>query len=148
LFGERDDQEWETALFDYGRTLPHEYRGSDNRLFTTCPTVSPAGDELAADFAETPISAEGPGDVEMPDCLFLATDRISDPRIDPAEPESAVAEELVEFPDVAYAIARGAVPDNEPIRAVQNNCDLYRSGSICIVFEPGRFINEMDGLSA
>ena len=261
LFGERDDQEWETDLFGYGRTFPHEYRGPDNRFFTTYLTVSPAGDELTADFAKTLISAEGLGDDEIPDYLaisfssndyvghifgpssleaednllrldrtladlfafvdreigldntlivlsadhgapeapgylaslgmptgyvspdswdtepaiarlkqrfgikgklvetyshpylFLATDLINDPRIDLAELEAAVAEELVEFPDVAYAIpstaiARGAVPDNELIQAVQNNYNPARSGNIYVVFEPGRFINEMDGLSA
>jgi len=85
--------------------------------------------------------------------IYLASDLLDDPDIDLAELEAAVAEELEAFPDVAYAIPstaieRGAVPENALIRAVRNNYNPARSGNVYVVFKPGRFINDLDGLSA
>jgi predicted AlkP superfamily pyrophosphatase or phosphodiesterase len=84
--------------------------------------------------------------------IYLASDLLDDPEIDLAELEAAVAEELVAFPDVAYAIPstdikRGAAPENALIRAVRNNYNTARSGNVYVVFKPGRFINDFDGLS-
>jgi len=84
--------------------------------------------------------------------IYLASDVIDDSEIDLAELEAAVAEELVAFPDVAYAIPstaikRGRVPENALIRAVRNNYNTARSGNVYVVFKPGRFINDFDGLS-
>lgn len=84
--------------------------------------------------------------------VYLASDLLRDPKIDLAELEAAVAEELVSFPDVAYAIPstaikRGAAPENALIRAVRNNYNTARSGNVYVVFKPGRFINDFDGLS-
>ncbi len=84
--------------------------------------------------------------------IYLASDVMDDPEIDLAELEAAVAEELVAFPDVAYAIPstaikRGSVPENALIRAVRNNYNTARSGNVYVVFKPGRFINDFDGLS-
>jgi predicted AlkP superfamily pyrophosphatase or phosphodiesterase len=84
--------------------------------------------------------------------VYLASDLLRDPKIDLAELEAAVAEELVTFPDVAYAIPstaikRGAAPENALIRAVRNNYNTARSGNVYVVFKPGRFINDFDGLS-
>jgi predicted AlkP superfamily pyrophosphatase or phosphodiesterase len=261
LFGERDDQPWETDLSGYGRTFPHAFQGPDNRFFTTYLTISPAGDELTADFATALIAAEGLGDDEITDYLaisfsstdyvghmfgpsslesednilrldrtlaglfafidseiglentlivlaadhgapeapgyleslgiptglvspdswdreaaitrlkqrfgiegelvetyshpylYLASNLLDDPEINLAELETAVAEELVAFDDVAYAIpstaiARGTLPNNALTRAIHNNYNPARSGNIYVVFKPGRFINDMDGLSA
>lgn len=84
--------------------------------------------------------------------VYLASDLLRDPKIDLAELEAAVAEELVSFPDVAYAIPstaikRGAAPENALVRAVRNNYNTARSGNVYVVFKPGRFINDFDGLS-
>jgi predicted AlkP superfamily pyrophosphatase or phosphodiesterase len=85
--------------------------------------------------------------------VYLASNLLNDPKIDLAGLETAVAEELEKFPDVAYAIPstaieRGTVPENALIRAVRNNYNPARSGNIYVVFKSGRFINELDGLSA
>jgi predicted AlkP superfamily pyrophosphatase or phosphodiesterase len=85
--------------------------------------------------------------------VYLSSDVLDNPEIDLAELEAAVAEELVAFPDVAYAIPStaiksGAVPENALIRAVRNNYNTARSGNVYVVFKPGRFINDFDGLSA
>jgi hypothetical protein len=55
-------------------------------------------------------------------------------------------------PQVSYAIPstaleRGTVPDNQLTRAVLNNYNAARSGNIYVVFNPGWFINDLDGLS-
>jgi predicted AlkP superfamily pyrophosphatase or phosphodiesterase len=84
--------------------------------------------------------------------IYLASDLLDNPEIDLAELEAAVAEELMALPDVAYAIPstaikRGAAPENALIRAVRNNYNTARSGNVYVVFKPGRFINDFDGLS-
>ena len=53
VFGTRDDRSYETALPGFGRTFPHPYGARDDKLFTTLLTVSPAGDELVLDFANS-----------------------------------------------------------------------------------------------
>jgi predicted AlkP superfamily pyrophosphatase or phosphodiesterase len=84
--------------------------------------------------------------------LYLTSDVINDPDIDLTALETAIAEELVAFPAVSYAVPstsleRGAVPDNQLTRAVLNNYNAARSGNIYVVFNPGWFINDLDGLS-
>jgi arylsulfatase A-like enzyme len=84
--------------------------------------------------------------------VYLASDLLDDPDIDLAELERAVAAELDAFDGVAYAVSStslesGSVPDNLLIRAVRNNYNRSRSGNIYLVFRPGWFINDMDGLS-
>jgi len=84
--------------------------------------------------------------------LILANDIINDPDIDLAALETTIAEELVAFPAVSYAVPstaleRGTVPDNGMTRAVLNNYNAARSGNIYVVFNPGWFINNLDGLS-
>ncbi len=84
--------------------------------------------------------------------IYLASALLDDPEINLAELEAAVAEELVAFPDVAYAIPStaiksGAIPENALIRAVRNNYNTARSGNVYVVFRPGRFINDFDGLA-
>ena len=85
--------------------------------------------------------------------LYLSSDLLDDPDVDLAELEEALAEALVTFPAVAYAVPstsleRGTVPDNLLIRAVRNNYNAARSGNVYVVFKPGWFINDLDGLSA
>ena len=83
--------------------------------------------------------------------LYLTNDVINDPDIDLAALETTIAEELVAFPAVSYAVPstslkRGTVPDNGLTRAVLNNYNAARSGNIYVVFNPGWFINNLDGL--
>ena len=85
--------------------------------------------------------------------VYLSSDVLDNPEIDLAELEAAVAEELTAFSDVAYAIPstaikRGAAPENALIRAVRNNYNTARSGNVYVIFKPGTFINDFDGLSA
>lgn len=260
LFGDRDDQKWETELGEYGRTFPHKFTTTENPYFSTFLTISPAGDEMTTDFAKSLIAAEelggddvtdflsvsysatdyighffGPSSLESEDnllrldrtladlftyvdqeiglentlivlsadhggpeapgyldslgipagyvspdswdkepvvarikskfgisgkmiegydhpYLYLANDVLNNPDIDLAALEMTIAKELVAFPGVAYAISsfaleRGTVPDNQLIRAIQNNYNAARSGNIYVVFNPGWFINDLDGLS-
>lgn len=81
------------------------------------------------------------------------TDTIrNDPDIDIVALETAIANELVAFEGVAYAVPssrlrEGSLPDNALTRAVLNNYNPDRSGDIYLVFQPEWFINDMDGLS-
>ena len=84
--------------------------------------------------------------------LYLSEEVRSDDDIDQTALETAIAEELVAFEGVAYAVPssrlrEGSLPENALTRAVLNNYHPDRSGDIYIVFEPGWFINDMDGLS-
>lgn len=261
LFGDRDDQEWEAELADYGRTFPHAFSTVDNPYFSTFLTISPAGDELTTDFAKTLIENEalgadaipdylgvsysandyighffGPSSLEAEDnilrldrtladlfsyiddkiglentlivlsadhgtpeapgylaslgiptgyvspdkwdkdpaiarikskfgiagkliegydhpYLYLTNEIINDPDMELFALEAAIAKELVAFAAVSAAIPStaleiGAFVDNQITRAVLNNYHPARSGNIYLVFSPGWFINDLDGLSA
>ncbi len=79
LFGEDDDQPWETDFPGFGRVFPHPYGGAEGRYFTTLLTLSPAGDEITVDFAKTLLVAEGLGKDDIPDYLavsFSSTDYV------------------------------------------------------------------------
>jgi predicted AlkP superfamily pyrophosphatase or phosphodiesterase len=260
LFGDRDDQDWESELGSYGRTFPHHFTTPENPYFSTFLTISPAGDQMTTDFAKTVIEKEGLGDDDITDYLgvsysatdyighffgpsslesednvlqldrtladlfayvdkeigldktlivlsadhgapeapgylksigipadyvspdewdtapvvakikkkfgikgkmiegydhpylYLTTDIINDPAIDLAALEATIAKELVTFPAVSYAVPstsleRGTFPDNELTRAILKNYNAARSGNIYVVFNPGWFINNLDGLS-
>lgn len=84
--------------------------------------------------------------------LILKETVRTNPDVDIAALQTAIASELVAFDGVAYAIpsarlAEGSVPENALTRAVLNNYHPDRSGDIYIVFQPEWFINDMDGLS-
>ncbi|WP_270727587.1 alkaline phosphatase family protein [Shimia sp. Alg240-R146] len=79
LFGERDDQTWETDFPGYGRIFPHDFGPADSKYFTTLLTLSPAGDSLTADFAKTLMDAEDIGQDDITDYLsvsFSSTDYV------------------------------------------------------------------------
>ena len=79
LFGSRDDQKWEPDFAGFGRTFPHPFGTTDSKYFTTLLTLSPAGDQITADFAKTLIDNEGLGEDEVTDFLgvsFSATDYV------------------------------------------------------------------------
>ena len=79
LFGDRDDQAWETAMPGFGRTFPHPYGDADSRGFTTYLTLSPAGDQLTLEFAKALIANEAIGQDDVTDFLsvsFSSTDYV------------------------------------------------------------------------
>ncbi len=84
--------------------------------------------------------------------LTLSAAIRNDPDIDRVALETMIADELVAFEGVAYAVPSsrlrdGALPDNALMQAVLNNYHPERSGDIYVVFQPEWFINDMDGLS-
>ena len=83
--------------------------------------------------------------------LYLNHDLIRDKGLDLAEVEQAVAEELLKFDGVAYAVSSTALrtdnlPDTLMTRLILRNFHPKRSGDIYLVFEPNVFINDFDGL--
>ncbi len=78
---------------------------------------------------------------------------LSSSGVDRVALEIAIAEKRIDFEVVAYAVPSsrlraGSLPENALLRAVMNNYHADRSGDIYVVFQPGWFINDMDGLSA
>ena len=79
LFGDADDAKWETDFPGYGRTFPHPFGKADGKYFTTFLTLSPAGDEIVADFAKELIATEDIGTDDVTDYLsvsFSSTDYV------------------------------------------------------------------------
>jgi predicted AlkP superfamily pyrophosphatase or phosphodiesterase len=79
LFADRDDQAWETDFPGWGQTFPHNWGPADSKYYTTLLTLSPAGDEITADFAKTLITSEGVGQDDVPDFMsvsFSSTDYV------------------------------------------------------------------------
>jgi len=79
LFGDADDQPWETDIAGFGRTFPHPFGPADSPYLTTLLTLSPVGDELTLDFAKQLILSEGLGVDRVPDYLsvsFSSTDYV------------------------------------------------------------------------
>jgi len=84
--------------------------------------------------------------------IYLSNEVIGNSKIDLLALETAIVDELVRFPGVSTAVsssalARGVVADNYLTRAMSNNYHPRRSGNVYVVFEPGWFINNLDGLS-
>lgn len=84
--------------------------------------------------------------------IYLSNKVISNSKIDLLALETAIVDELVRFPGVSTAVsssalARGAVADTYLTRAMTNNYHPKRSGNVYVVFNPGWFINNLDGLS-
>jgi predicted AlkP superfamily pyrophosphatase or phosphodiesterase len=85
--------------------------------------------------------------------IYLSNEVIGNSKIDLLALEKAIVDELVRFPGVSTAVssialARGVVADNYLTRAMTNNYHPKRSGNVYVVFDPGWFINDLDGLSA
>jgi hypothetical protein len=84
--------------------------------------------------------------------VYLNQSVLSQQRLDPAEVERAIADELVKFPGVALAVSssalrEGSVPNMPLIQAVMNNFNPTRSGDVFVVFKPNWFINDFEGLT-
>ena len=79
MFGAADDMPWETDYQGYGRVFPHPFGKAGDKDFTTRLTISPVGDDLTLDFAETLIDREELGRHDVPDYLsisFSSTDYV------------------------------------------------------------------------
>ena len=84
--------------------------------------------------------------------LYLSNEVISNSEVDLLALETAIVDELVRFPGVSNAVSstalvRGMVADNYLTRAINKNYHPKRSGNVYVIFEPGWFINDLDGLS-
>jgi hypothetical protein len=85
--------------------------------------------------------------------IYLSNEVIGNPEVDLFALETAIVDELVRFPGVSTAVSsialtRGIVVDNYLTRAITNNYHPKRSGNVYVVFDPGWFINDLDGISA
>ncbi len=79
IYGNDDDQSWETDIAGFGRTFPHAFGSADNKYFNSFLTFSPAGDELTLSFAKSIIDAEKLGEDNVTDFLaisFSSTDYV------------------------------------------------------------------------
>lgn len=84
--------------------------------------------------------------------LYIDKEHLVEKGLDPVEVEQQLAEALTRVEGVAYAFSAhalrtGAIPDMPLARRVLRNHAPRRSGDIYVVFEPGRFINDFDGLT-
>jgi predicted AlkP superfamily pyrophosphatase or phosphodiesterase len=78
-FGDSDNRDWETDVGGFGRVFPHSYGDGSSPYFTTWLTLSPAGDELALDFAKQALVEEQLGADAVTDYLsisFSSTDYV------------------------------------------------------------------------
>jgi predicted AlkP superfamily pyrophosphatase or phosphodiesterase len=85
-------------------------------------------------------------------CVYLNRDVLRERGLNQAEVERAVAVELEKIDGVwlalpSSALAEGSFPDTALNQAILRNYNPKRSGDIYIVFKPGSFINDFDGLA-
>lgn len=83
--------------------------------------------------------------------VYLNRDLIRSRELDQAEVEAAVAEEMMKFEGISFAVSStalmsGRVADTDLNRLILNSHNPKRSGDIFVVFEPHWFINDFDGL--
>jgi predicted AlkP superfamily pyrophosphatase or phosphodiesterase len=83
--------------------------------------------------------------------IYLDRALIRERGLDPLAVEIAVAEEVQKMPGIAYAIAStalrtGNTANTRVTDAVLRNFNPDRSGDIYVVFEPGWFVADFDGL--
>lgn len=84
--------------------------------------------------------------------LYLDRDLIRERGLDQGEVEDAVAEELTKLPGIAVAVSstalrEGRTPELPLIQSIRYNFNLRRSGDVYVVYEPGHFIADFDGLT-
>ncbi len=87
----------------------------------------------------------------FPPYVYLNHDVLRELGLNQAEVERAVAVELEKLEGIwlafpSRALAEGSLPDTPWNQAVLRNYNSQRSGDIYIVFRPGWFINDFDGL--
>jgi predicted AlkP superfamily pyrophosphatase or phosphodiesterase len=84
--------------------------------------------------------------------VYLNNEIISQHKLDVNEVSRAIAEELVKFKGVAYAVpsidlVEGKIPDTRLYQQILRNFNPKRSGDIYLVLEPQWFVNDFDGLT-
>ncbi len=84
--------------------------------------------------------------------IYLNNEIIQQHNLDINEVSRVVAEELVKFNGIAYAVpsidlVEGKIPDTRLYRQILRNFNSKRSGDIYIVLEPHWFVNDFDGLT-
>jgi hypothetical protein len=83
--------------------------------------------------------------------VYLDRERISELGLDQGEVEDAVAAEIGRLDGVSVAVSttalrEGRAPNLPLMGAITRNFNPSRSGDVFVVFEPGHFINDFDGL--
>ncbi|MGC9403470.1 alkaline phosphatase family protein [Vibrio genomosp. F10 str. 9ZC157] len=83
--------------------------------------------------------------------IYLNHDVIAKKKVNLAQVQNAIADEVSKISGVAYAvsssdIARNQVPDTHLTRLIKNNYHPARSGDVYVVFTPRSYINDMEGL--
>jgi arylsulfatase A-like enzyme len=84
--------------------------------------------------------------------IYLNNEIIRKHKLDVNEVSRAIAEELVKFKGVAYAVpsidlVEGKIPDTRLYQQILRNFNPKRSGDIYLVLEPHWFVNDFDGLT-
>jgi predicted AlkP superfamily pyrophosphatase or phosphodiesterase len=84
--------------------------------------------------------------------IYLNNEIIQRHQLNVHEVSRAIAEELVKFQGVAYAVpsidlVEGKIPDTRLYRQILRNFNPKRSGDIYLVLEPHWFVNDFDGLT-
>jgi predicted AlkP superfamily pyrophosphatase or phosphodiesterase len=87
-----------------------------------------------------------------PPYIYLNQKVIKEKGLDLTKVEQVVANELMKFKGVSYAVSsmdlmEGNVPHTENMRLILNSHNHKRSGNIFVLFEPNWFINDFDGLT-
>jgi predicted AlkP superfamily pyrophosphatase or phosphodiesterase len=82
--------------------------------------------------------------------VYLNHDIIQEYKLDVNEVSRAIAEELVKFKGVAYAVpsidlVEGKIPDTRLYLQILRNFNPKRSGDIYLVLEPHWFVNDFNG---
>jgi hypothetical protein len=82
--------------------------------------------------------------------VYLNHDIIQEYKLDVNEVSRAIAEELVKFKGVAYAVpsidlVEGKIPDTRLYQQILRNFNPKRSGDIYLVLEPHWFVNDFNG---
>ncbi len=84
--------------------------------------------------------------------IYLNNEMIQQHKLDVNEVSRAIAEELVKFYGIAYAVpsidlVEGKIPDTRLYQQILRNFNPKRSGDIYLVLEPHWFVNDFDGLT-
>ena len=73
LFSNEENTDYKTEIASFKRSFPYPYGPSSYAYFTTMLSMSPASDEITADFAKTLIMSEELGMKEQTDFLAVSS---------------------------------------------------------------------------
>lgn len=87
-----------------------------------------------------------------PPCIYLNNKMLRKRKLNANEVSRAIAAEPIKISGVAYAVpsidlVAGKTPDTRLYRQILRNFNPKRSGDICLVLEPGWFVNDFCGLT-